>query len=174
MITFNTTLKKFGQKGDKTRWTYIDIPDDVANALKPGQRTTFRVKGTLDSYPIQSVALLPLKREDGSGSGFIMPVNDKMRRGLGKADEGTSIRVTLAVDTDPLPQSADLLACLDDDPEAKRHFDSLAKSHQRYFSNWIEEAKNPATKDDRIAKAMRGLSMGLTFGEMIRYFKKPS
>lgn len=174
MITFTTTLKKFGQKGDKTRWTYIDIPDDVTNALKPGQKTTFRVKGTLDNHSIQLVALLPMKREDGSGTGFIMPINATMRRGLDKAEERMSIRVTLAVDNDPLPQSADLLACLDDDPEARQHFDLLAKSHQRYFSNWIEEAKTPATRDDRLAKAIRGLAMGMNFGEMIRHFKKPS
>ncbi len=174
MITFSTVFKKFGQKGDKTRWTYIDIPDDVTNALKPDQRTTFRVKGTLDSHPIQLVALLPMKRENGLGTGFIMPINATMRRGLDKAEEGKLIRVTLAVDNDPLPQSADLLSCLDDDPEAKQHFDSLAQSHQRYFSNWIEEAKTPTTREDRIAKAIRGLSMGMNFGEMIRYFKRQS
>lgn len=174
MITFTTILKKFGQKGDKTRWTYIDVPDEVTDTLKPGQKTTFRVKGTLNNYTIQLVALLPLKREDGSGTGFIMPINAAMRRGLGKAKEGTSIQVTLSVDNDPLPQSIDLLSCLDDDPEAKRHFDSLAQSHQRYFSNWVEEAKTPATKDDRITKAIRGLSMRMSFGEMIRHVKKPS
>ncbi|MBD2756511.1 YdeI/OmpD-associated family protein [Spirosoma validum] len=172
MPTFTTVLKKFGEKGDKTRWTYIEIPTAITDELKPGQKTTFRVKGTLDDYPIKLIALLPLKREDGSGTGFMMPINATMRRGLGKEEEGTAIRVSLAIDTDPIPQSVDLLACLDDDPDAKRHFDSLAKSHQNYFSNWVEEAKTPATKDDRISKSVRGLSMGMNFGEMIRYFKK--
>lgn len=172
MITFNTTLKKFGQKGDKTRWTYIDIPDDVTNALKPDQKTTFRVKGTLDNYPIRLVALLPMKREDGSGTGFIMPINALMRRGLSSAGEGKSIRVSLVVDDSPMPVSSDLLQCLQDEPAAQTYFDTLSQSHQRYFSNWIEEAKTPVTKDDRIAKAIRGLGMGMTFGEMIRHFKK--
>ena len=172
MPAFTTILKKFGEKGDKTRWTYIEIPTAITDKLKPGQKTTFRVKGTLDDHPIKLIALLPLKREDGSGTGFMMPINATMRRSLGKEEEGTAIRVNLAVDTDPIPQSADLLACLDDDPDAKRHFDSLAKSHQNYFSDWVEEAKTPATKDDRIAKSVRGLSMGMNFGEMIRYFKK--
>lgn len=172
MITFTTIIKKFGQKGDKTRWTYIDIPDDVTNALQPDQRTTFRVKGTLDSHPIQLVALLPMKRENGSGTGFIMPINATMRRGLDKAEEGKLIRVTLAVDDSPMLISADLLQCLQDEPAAQTYFDTLSQSHQRYFSNWIEEAKTPTTREDRIAKAIRGLSMGMNFGEMIRYFKR--
>lgn len=174
MITFNTLLKKFAEKGDKTRWTYIEIPTDVTDELNPGRRTTFRVKGKLDTYFIQQIALLPLKREDGSGTGFMMPINATMRRGLGKDEAGTSIRVELEVDDSPIPISADLLECLQDDPAAQAHFDTLSKSHQNYFSNWIEEAKTPATKDDRITKSVRGLSMGMNFGEMIRYFKKQS
>lgn len=172
MITFNTTLKKFAEKGDKTRWTYIEIPTEVTDELKPGQRTTFRVKGKLDTYSIQQIALLPLKREDGSGTGFMMPINAAMRRGIDKDEAGTSIRVELEVDDSPIPVSSDLLECLQDDLAAQAHFNTLSKSHQNYFSNWIEDAKTPATKDDRIAKSIRGLSMGMNFGEMIRYFKK--
>lgn len=172
MPTFTTVLKKFGEKGDKTRWTYIEIPMEITDALKPGQKTSFRVKGTLDDYPIKLVALLPLGRSVSEDGMFMMPINATMRRGMNKDEEGTPVRVSLELDTDPLPQSADLLACLDDDPVAKAHFDTLSKSHQNYFSNWIEEAKTPATKDDRIAKSIRGLSMGMNFGEMIRYFKK--
>ncbi|WP_420149132.1 YdeI/OmpD-associated family protein [Spirosoma sp.] len=172
MPSFTTILKKFTEKGDKTRWTYIEIPTEITDELKPGQRTTYRVKGKLDNHPIKQVALLPLKREDGSGTGFIIPINATMRRGMGKDEAGASIRVELEVDDSPIPMSADLLECLQDDPAAQKHFDTLSKSHQNYFSNWIEEAKTPVTKDDRITKSIRGLSMGMNFGEMIRYFKK--
>ncbi|UFH56626.1 YdeI/OmpD-associated family protein [Spirosoma sp. KNUC1025] len=172
MAIFTTVLKKFDQKGDKTRWTYIEIPTDVTDELQPGRKTSFRVKGRLDHFPINLVALLPLKREDGSGTGFMMPINAAMRRGLGKEEAGTSIQVELDVDHSPIPISADLLECLQDDPVALAHFNTLSKSHQNYFSNWIEEAKTPATKDDRIVKSIRGLSMGMDFGEMIRCFKK--
>ena len=177
MPTFTTILQKFGEKGDKTRWTYIEIPVAVTDALKPGHKTPFRVKGTLDNYPIKLTALLPLGRNvpritDDQEGGFMLPVNATMRRGMGKDEEGTPVQVTLEVDNDPLPQSADLLECLEDDPDAKRHFESLAKSHQNYFSNWIEEARTPDTKAKRIAQSLRGLAMGMNFGEMIRYFKK--
>ncbi|GAB3705060.1 hypothetical protein GCM10027592_37060 [Spirosoma flavus] len=177
MPTFTTILQKFGEKGDKTRWTYIEIPIAISEELKPGHKKSFRVKGTLEDYPIRQIALLPLGRSveritDGLEGGFMLPINAAMRRGMGKHDEGATIRVTLEVDDQPLPQSADLLACLTDDPDAKRQFDSLPKSHQQYFSNWIEDAKTPETKETRLVQAIRGLAMGMNYGEMIRYFRK--
>lgn len=171
MITFNTILQKFDEKGEKTGWTYIDIPLDVTETLKPGQKTSFRVKGSLDDYAIALVALLPMGKSGAREGGFIMPINATMRRGIRK-EAGAMIRVTLAVDDSPMPLSADLLACLDDDPAAKAFFQTLARGHQVYFSNWIEDAKTITTKTKRLTQAVMGLSMGLGFGEMIRYFKK--
>ncbi len=172
MPSFTTTLQKFGEKGDKTRWTYIDVPVEVTDELKPGQKTTFRVKGTLDNHPIKLIALLPMGRSHRSEGGFMMPINAGMRRGIGKDEEGELVQVSLEVDNDPLPQSDDLLACLDDDPDARAHFQTLARSHQNYFSKWVEDAKTPETKANRIAQSLRGLAMKMSYGEMIRYFKK--
>ncbi|WP_332368497.1 DUF1905 domain-containing protein [Spirosoma telluris] len=62
MPSFTTTLQKFGEKGDKTRWTYIEIPLAITDELKPGQKKAFRVKGTLDNHPIKLVSLLPMGR----------------------------------------------------------------------------------------------------------------
>ena len=52
MLTFTALLRRFAQKGEKTGWTYIEIPTDVTEILKPGQKTSFRVSGTLDDYYI--------------------------------------------------------------------------------------------------------------------------
>ena len=177
MQSFTTSLQKFGEKGDKTRWTYIEIPVEITDVLKPGQKTPFRVKGTLDNYPIKLVSLLPLGKSivritDGLEGGFMMPINAGMRRGIGKDGEGETVWVSLDVDNDPVPQSADLLICLEDDPLANSHYESLARSHQNYFNNWIEAAKTHETKANRIAQSLRGLAMKMSYGEMIRYFKK--
>lgn len=166
MNTFKTTLQKFGEKGEKTGWTYIEIPIDVTEAINSGQRTSFRVKGRLDTLVLSQVALLPM----GDG-GFIMAVNADMRRHIRK-EAGASVQVELEVDDSPMPFSADLLACLDDTPDASTHFQTLSPGHQRYFSNWIDDAKTAETKEKRLTQAIRGLSMGMGFGEMIRYFKK--
>ncbi|MEZ0540699.1 YdeI/OmpD-associated family protein [Fibrella arboris] len=167
-VSFKTTLLKFGQNGEKTGWTYIEVPPSLTETLKPGQRTSFRVKGLLDAHPIRQIALLPM----GDGL-FILVVNATMRRAIRK-EEGASVQVTIEADDEPFTQSADLLECLADDPAAQDFFDSLAPGHQRYYTNWIESAKTPQTKAKRIAQAITGFSMGMGYGEMIRYGKKRS
>ena len=171
MPTFTAILQKFDAKGEKTGWTYIDIPLDITETIKPGQKTSFRVKGKLDNYPISLVALIPMGRSGDVEGGFIMPVNATMRRGVRK-EAGTTVRVDLELDDSPMPISADLLACLDDDPAAQAHFQTLSRGHQTYFSNWIDDAKTTETKTKRLTQAVMGLAMGMDFGQMIRYFKK--
>ena len=79
MVEFNTIILKFGDRGEKTGWRYIDIPADIAQQLMPGNKKSFRVKGKLDKYAIAHVALLPM-----GGGIFIMAVNAEMRKGIGK------------------------------------------------------------------------------------------
>ena len=165
MVEFTTILQRFEEKGEKTGWTYIEIPTDIAQELNPDVRVGYRVKGKLDDYLIKLVALLPM----GDGK-FIIPINATMRKGI-KKKEGASIKVHLELDTDPLPVSGDLLECLADEPTAVAFFQSLPKSHQNYFSKWIESAKTPETKANRIAKTIRGLVLQMDFGETMRYFK---
>lgn len=164
-VKFTATLLRFTKKGEKTGWTYINITPDLIQRLKKGTKTSFRVKGKLDDYAINAVALLPM----GDGD-FIMPVNGTMRKAL-KKKEGAMIDVKLEADNTELPLSSDLLECLADDPDAQAFFDTLTKGHQRYFSNWIEDAKTPETKAKRIAMALKGLNMKLGYGPMIRHFK---
>ncbi|MBC8156229.1 MAG: DUF1905 domain-containing protein [Bacteroidetes bacterium] len=171
MHSFTALLQQFGEKGEKTGWTYVDIPSEITEALRPGQKTSFRVKGGLDTHVIERVALLPMGSSDASGGQFIMAINATMRRGLRK-EAGATIRVELAVDDSPLPQSADLVACLQDEPKALAFFQTLRKGHQIYFNNWIEDAKTVQTRTRRIAQAVGGLAMGLSYSEMIRYHKR--
>lgn len=171
MPTFTALLQRFGPKGEKTGWTYIEIPDDVSNTLRSGQKASFRVCGKLDAFAIRQVALVPMGEDQDVSSAFIMAINATMRRGLRK-EAGATVRVELNYDDSPLVLSADLMACLADDPDALDFFNSLAKGHQNYFSNWIESAKTEATKAKRITQAVMGLSQGMGYGEMIRYFKK--
>ena len=74
MVNFTTTLLQFAEQGEKTGWTYIEIPADIAEQIKPNNKKSFRVKGRLDNYKISSVALMPM----GDGK-FIMPFNAIMR-----------------------------------------------------------------------------------------------
>jgi len=38
MICFNTTILKFAEKGEKTGWTYILIPNEISQQINPEQK----------------------------------------------------------------------------------------------------------------------------------------
>jgi hypothetical protein len=162
MITFTTRILKFQNKGEKTGWRYIEISKRQAEQLKPDNKVSFRVKGLIDQYPIQKTALLPMGEGD-----FILPINATIRKAIHKM-EGDSIKVKLELDERAIALSSDFVKCLKDEPKAYEFFKSLPKSHQNYFSKWIESAKTIQTKTKRITMAIIGLSAGQNYGEMIR------
>lgn len=166
MVKFTALIKQFEQHGEKTCWTYIEIPHDIAEKIKPGNRKVFRVKGKLDDHLIKSVALMPM-----SGGGFIMPINAAMRKGI-KKRKGATLKVQLEEDTDKLQPPAELLECLADEPKAMAFFESLTYGHKNYFTKWIGSAKTEPTKTKRIAQAVDALSKQMDFGTMLRSLKE--
>ena len=148
--------------GEKTGWTYITIPADIAEELAPGNRKGFRVKGFLDQYAFKQVSLLPM----GKGE-FIMPLNATIRKGIRK-NKGAMLMVRLDVDLSPLKLNEDMMQCLHDEPEAFSYFDKLARSHKHYFSKWVDSAKTEETKARRIALTVTACVRKLSYGEMIR------
>ena len=162
MIEFVATIKKFGSQGEKTGWTYIEIPEDLAQKLKPGNKRSFRVKGKLDSYRIEGIALIPM----GSGN-FIMALNADMRKSIAKR-QGSMLKVQLSEDNKGFVFNKDFMDCLNDEPNAKKFFQTLPGSHQRYFSKWIDSAKTEPTKVKRITMAVNALSKQLGYAEMLR------
>lgn len=162
MIHFKTIIKKFGDKGEKTGWCYIEVSEEIASQLKPGNKKSFRVKGKLDNYKIEKVSLLPM----GEGN-FIMPVNASMRKGLRKT-KGAFISASLEEDNRDIILNEEFMQCLSDEPVALDFFNSLPGSHKKYFSKWIESAKTSETKANRITRAVVALSRKMGYGEMMR------
>ncbi len=166
MIQFTAILQKFNDQGEKTGWTYFLVPAEIARQLNPDTKKAFRVKGKLDKVDFSGVSLLPMGQGD-----FLMAINATMRKALKKI-KGASVKVKMEVDLEEKPLSSEFLDCLADEPKALKHFTTLPKSHQRYFSNWIESAKTDATKTKRITQAVIALSMGLGFSEMVKMNQK--
>ncbi|HEX7847661.1 MAG TPA: YdeI/OmpD-associated family protein [Chitinophagaceae bacterium] len=165
-VQFTTAMNRFETKGEKTGWTYIEIPADLAQQLKPGNKREFKVKGKLDSYAIKRVSLMPM----GDGS-FIMPINASMRKGLGKK-HGAMVKVSIAIDNSEFIFNKDFMECIADEPAAETFFKTLTGSHQRYFSKWIDDAKTVETKTKRIAMAVSALAKKWGYPEMIRAGQK--
>ncbi len=162
MIEYKTTILRFDKQGEKTGWTYIEVPEDIAQQLLPGNKKSFRVKGKLDKHPIKQMALLPM----GEGH-FILPLKADIRKAIGKK-HGAQLLVSLSVDKSEFKLSEDFMACLEDEPKALTFFKSLTPGHQKYFSKWIEEAKTEATKIKRITMAVNALAKSLGYPEMLR------
>ncbi len=168
MVQFTTTIHRFGKQGEKTGWTYFEVPPDLAQELKPGNKKEFKVKGRLDAHPIKRVSLLPM-----GGGKFIFVLNAAIRKKIGKK-HGATVIVQLTEDKSEFVFNKDFMECLDDEPAAKNFFQSLTGSHQRYFSKWIDDAKTEPTKTKRIAMAVNALAKKWGYPEMIRAQNKNS
>ena len=166
MIHFSAVIKKFGDQGEKTGWSYIEVSEEVASQIKPGYKKSFRVKGRLDNYLIEKTSLLPM-----GGGNFIIPVNATIRKALGKR-KGAVIKASLTADEREVEINKSFLVCLADEPDALEFFNSLARGHRNYFSKWIESAKTEETRANRIARAVTALSRKLGYPEMMRIGKE--
>ena len=165
MVRFSTVIKKFGTQGEKTGWTYIDIPAKIAERIKLGTRIGFRVKGKLDHYSFEGHSLMPM----GNGD-FILPLNANVRKQIRK-EKGAVLHVQLEEDTRPFQYNKDFMESLEYEPKAKEYFDSLSGSHRHYFSKWIDSAKTEPTRVKRIAMAINALMRGWGYPEMMRAAK---
>ncbi len=166
MTRFTATIKKFEKQGEKTGWTYIEIPAFVAKTMNSSNKKGFRVKGKLDNYDFYMIALLPM-----GGGDFIMALNAAMRKAI-KKQKGATVQVQMMVDTNEIKPPVELIECLEDEPQAMQYFNSLTKGHQNYFTNWIRSAKTDPTKAKRIAATLNALNKKWDFGQMLRAMKK--
>ena len=89
-----------------------------------------------------------------------------------RKSQGDKVNVKMGVDSKPLLPPAELMECLQDEPEALSRFKKLTKSHQNYFTNWINSAKTEPTKAKRIAASVNALAAGFGFVEAYRSLKK--
>ena len=55
---------------------------------------------------------------------------------------------------------SDLSIAIEANPTARDHWKGFPPSHRRAYLEWIEEAKKPATRMTRIAKAVTMIAAG--------------
>ena len=162
MISWTATIKKFDKQGEKTGWTYIEVPAELANKLQPGNKKGFRVKGRLDNYSFELLALIPF-----GGGDFILTLNAPIRKAI-KKQKGATIKVSMEVDHNKIQPPAELIDCLKDEPDAFLYYNSLPSGHRNYFTKWIDSAKTEATRAKRIAATVNAMFYKWDYGQMIR------
>ncbi|WP_199141566.1 YdeI/OmpD-associated family protein [Pedobacter sp. ASV12] len=163
MINHRAEIEKFDAMGEKTGWSYVFIPQAVANQIKPGEKKSFRVKGKIDGVEVSGVALLPMGEGD-----FIIPLKADLRKRL-KKEEGATVSLSLVFDADfKIEMPDDLEICLADEERLMQQFLSMPKSHQNYFINWLNSAKTEATRTKRIIMIVEAMDKKYNYGQMIR------
>ena len=141
----------------KYSWTYTIIPE-----IPQDEHAHFgwvKVRGSIDGFEFRKYHLMP----SGKGN-LILAVKAEVRKKI-KKQAGDYVHVILYPDNEPLEVPAELLLCLEDDPEALQFFHSLSEDEQQNYVKWIYASKTDQTKVDRIAKALVRLSSHWKFAE---------
>ena len=163
MVVFDAEIERFEKMGEKTGWTFVFIPVEIANQIKANCKKSYRIKGKLDNVAIRGVALTPM----GDGN-FIIPLKASLRKELKKA-EGALLHLELEEDTEfKIEMPADLELCLLEEKHCMENFMKLPKSHQNYYINWLNTAKTDQTRTKRLTQIVIAMDKQMDFGEMMR------
>ena len=168
MVNFNAEIEQFNSNGEKTGWSYVFVPENVAQQIKPEERRGFRVRGYIDQLAISGKSLIPM-----GGGDFILALDAKIRKQLRKG-VGRPVTLSLTYDADfKIEMPEDLEVCLAQEEGLLEHFLSYTKAHQNYFINWLNTAKTEPTRTKRLIMIVDAMAKKQDFGLMIRSNKKP-
>jgi hypothetical protein len=148
--TFEAKLKSKGPGG---AWTYLPIPFDVEQFF--GSKARVPVSGTINGFPFRN-SLMP----EGDGTHSMM-VSKELQSGA-KAVAGEKVHVTMQRDEEERTVSVpnELQQALLKNPTASSVFAALTYSQRKEYSDWIVSAKQAATKQTRVRKAVEMLAAG--------------
>jgi len=146
-MKFRTELLLHGKTA-----TGIEVPPDVIEALGGGKKPPVSVTIAGHAY---RTTIAP------RGDRFLLPVSGENRSAAG-ISAGDEVDVEIELDTEPrtVEVPADLAEALSNEPEAESFFASLTASQQGGFTVPIEGAKQPETRERRVAKALTALREG--------------
>jgi hypothetical protein len=146
-MEFRATLELHGKTA-----TGITVPEEVVEGLGAGKRPAVLV--TINGYTYRST-VAPYNGV------FMLPVSAENRDGAG-ASAGDVLDIRLELDTAPrtVDVPEDLAVALAADPRASAFFDSLSVSNQRGYTSWVESARKPETRQDRVEKTVAFLAEG--------------
>jgi len=166
MIHFKAEIERFDSMGEKTGWSYVFIPANLANQIKPDCKVSFRVKGKIDQVEVLGMAVMPMGEGD-----FILALKGELRKKL-KKEAGALVELSLEEDKDfKIEMPEDLEMCLSDEEHLMSNFLKQPKSHQNYYVNWINQAKTETTRTKRLAMTVTAMHKKQDFGTMMRESK---
>lgn len=132
--------------------TGFEVPPEVVERLGRGRRPAVTV--TLGGHTYRSTVAT-------MGGRFLLPLSAENREAAG-VSAGDEVEVTLTPDSAEREVAVpeDLARELAGDDPARQFFDGLAYTHRKEWVRWIEEAKKPETRANRLASTMEALRAG--------------
>jgi uncharacterized protein YdeI (YjbR/CyaY-like superfamily) len=138
--TFRAVL---GPDGTRLRWVVARVPFDFAKAW-PVRRGR-RVRGEINGFAFRT-SLFP----DARGSGDVLLVNKKMQAGAGvRIGEKATIRLEPDLEQRETLMPAELARALKSEAGLRNWFDAMSPSMRREIGRFVDEPKNPATRQKR-------------------------
>jgi len=137
---------KLVSRGPGGAWTYLQVPFSVPEVF--GKRGQIPVRATINGFIFRN-SLMPRQGVHILGVG-------KDALAAAAASPGDTVEVELALDDAPraVAVPADLEAALMLTPAKAETFARLSYSHKKEFVDWIESAKKPETRLNRVEKAV--------------------
>ena len=129
----------------------LKVPFDPA--VEWGERERYDVTGTVDGRRVRG-KLIPRPQ------GFYLELGPAWCRDEG-VGEGTRALVSLALEGPQVAaMDADIAAAFSAEPAARRFFESLPSFYRKNYLRWIQDAKRPETRANRVAEMMEFLGAG--------------
>ena len=146
-MRFQTTV----ELGGKTA-TGLLVPDEVVTALAAGRRPAVRVTVGGHQYRTTIATM---------GGRFLVPLSAENRTAAGVvAGDQVTVDLDLDLDSREVAVPIDLDDAWAVEPAARTFFDGLSYTQRKEWVRWIEEAKRPQTRDDRVRKTVTALAEG--------------
>ena len=145
ILQFSATV---GRQGSRT---VIVLPDSVVTVW--GEKPHHYVAGTIAGHSFRG-------RTERLGGSYVLPVGTAwLRDNPIEADNQVPVELWLEPpQVDDLP--ADFASALKAEPEALAFFESLATHYRKGYLRWVEEAKRPETRAQRIEESVQLLREG--------------
>ncbi|MBA4317363.1 MAG: antitermination protein NusB [Flavobacterium sp.] len=129
----------------------ITIPFDVKKIFGMARA---KVKVTIDKFTYPTTVFV-------MGGQYLIGVRKEIRTAIGK-EIGDKVKIIIVADTEErivvVPE--DLLKALNKNKTAKEIFNNFAYTHRKEYVQWVESAKKPETRTNRIIKAVEMISSG--------------
>jgi len=143
--SFKSVVSRSGSR------VFIPLPFNPNDVWGVKQR--HHISGTVSGHGVRGSL-------GSDGTQYFLPLGEAWRRDCG-IDVGAEVDVVISPEG---PQSeslsSDIIDALENEPQAKAFFESLATFYRNTYIKWIESAKKPETRTARIKEMVELLKAG--------------